>query len=771
MFNTANITSSRVLKHSLQIILMVLLAKATITASSSSSVSAEARPPASRPTAATRTAALSYALNKSKSVPHGGSSFEDLFASLPYYNLLAQPKQELWASAINGPQRKSEGLSSGRVQTLFEQHRRGLLQVSGAPQQASSVEATAGPAGATAVGNVTSTEGLQQQVADHCNKDIVVIRLVLSCLWISFGALIILGSLSHLITWKFIDPWWQRRKARNAAAAAVGAGSTLLSRQGSSLTSPLVHVIRSCLNFIARHKSKAHAMAFLADFGFDVYTMVKVSSLKSRFWIYMVLSIVGQYFFCLMLSMPAVFAAWGVFDIIHLRRAKSSASHPILRMFMLAAAWLLLAVVFLPVSWAVLLLDLAMLGYLLGLHIPASLAARVDLQAYASLRFVGEGILEAVPSALYATAVINEQLILDGKIDKVAVALFMLSLLSSMGRIASEVARLAAATRALGSWFFMAAVVDYCEKIDATAYGSAWGGGLAAAGALLPVIADPAAAAAGATAAAKATAAAGGAAAGAAAGGGAEAATAAAAAALASVSTPGWRLVAGLGPSKQNTSAAGMRIARGAWTTAAAAPPIEAIPSDLIEVPDVGHSEWEQARGRSLRRSLGFKVISPVSRELPKGTSNAVGISAVMPVAATPTTAAVVGSATAAAFDRPLLLTVATSLARKAVLGLELVGSSDASEEGEDNSGADSGGAVSNQCCCVGVTCFHVYVWWWTGVVAAGIAVICFFICTAGNDPGRIWLSHDAQGSSLANTVELFGKFLRGENLCLKLAA
>ena len=678
--------------------------------------------------------------------------------------LLAQPKQELWAPAISGPQGHIDDLSSDRVSASF----RGMLQVSAAPQQASSIEVTAVPAGATAAANLSSIKGQQQQVADHCNKDIVVIRLVLSCLWISFGALIILGSLGHLLFWKCLEPWWQQRKARNApaAAVAVGVGSTSLSGQGSSLIYPLVHVIRSCLNFIARHKGKAHAMAFLADFGFDIYTMIKVSSLKSKFWIYMVLSIVGQYSFCLMLSMPAVFAAWGIFDIIHLRKAKSSASHPILRMFMLAAAWLLLALVFLPVSWVVLFLDLAMLGYLLGLHIPASLAARVDLQAYASLRFVGEGILEAVPSALYATAVINEQLILDGKIDKVAVALFMLSLLSSMGRIASEVARLAAATRALGSWFFMAAVVDYCEKIDATAYGSAWGGGLAAAGALLPVIADPAAAAAGATAAAKATAAAGGAAAGAAAGGGA-----AAAAALASVSTPGWRLVAGLGPSKQNTSAAGMRIAGGAWTTAAAAPPIEAIPSDLIEVPDVGHSEWEQTRGRSLRRSLGFKVISPVSRELPKGTSNAVGISAVMPVAATSTTAAVVGSATAAAFDRPLLLTVATSLARKAVLGLELVGSSDASEEGEDNSGADSGGAVSNQCCCVGVTCFHVYVWSWTGVVAAGIAVICFFICTAGNDPGRIWLSHDAQGSSLANTVELFGKFLRGENLCLKLAA
>ena len=86
---------------------MILLAEPTITASSSSSsLSAVARPPASLPAAATRTADLNYALNDSRSAAHGSSSFQNLFAtSRPCYNNLHYEEQ-----AVNMASKKCPGI-------------------------------------------------------------------------------------------------------------------------------------------------------------------------------------------------------------------------------------------------------------------------------------------------------------------------------------------------------------------------------------------------------------------------------------------------------------------------------------------------------------------------------------------------------------------------------------------------------------------------------------------------------------------------------------
>jgi hypothetical protein len=353
------------------------------------------------------------------------------------------PRQALVCAECVGPGCSSQQDSRARqylehyaAEALQDQTRR-----SGQSYLVSSIDIESCTVGNMAV-NVTAYEHHRD-----CQKDIEGIRLALAYIWLAFGTIVVIGSCMHLAWWKCLGPRYAARAAARPARAADGRPSRR--RLWWSWT----------MAFIARHRPKAQAASFLFDMIVDVYTVIVAIRMPDDFvvWAYMLAAIFGAYLFSWMLAIPGLL----LLPEMDSRRFLASC--------LITIGCLPIALCFLIQCWVMVFLDVFMLMQLLGLKrfVPKSLSG--PLVPYTSIRMVAEGILEAVPSALYATAVINHQLTAEGKYQVLTIALFMLSLLSSMTRIITEVAVLAARTRQLNSWFFMAAVVSFCEEISRAA--------------------------------------------------------------------------------------------------------------------------------------------------------------------------------------------------------------------------------------------------------------------------------------------------------------
>jgi hypothetical protein len=99
--------------------------------------------------------------------------------------------------------------------------------------------------------------------------------------------------------------------------------------------------------------------------------------------------------------------------------------------------------------------------------VPAKLLQgnRLNLPAYTTVRYLCEGIVEALPSALISTAALNQQL-LSQNTDYMQLGAFWMSLIFSMLRIARELYKLACLTHDLDACCFSTAILDMIYHVQ-----------------------------------------------------------------------------------------------------------------------------------------------------------------------------------------------------------------------------------------------------------------------------------------------------------------
>jgi hypothetical protein len=168
----------------------------------------------------------------------------------------------------------------------------------------------------------------------------------------------------------------------------------------------------------------------------------------------------------MLLIVPGVLSAYGVLDFA---RVRFSLGCCVLLFF--SFAWvLLLLIVGVVGGWFIVMADMYMLVALCGVPHHKLLGNKLNMGAYTTLRFMCQGLLQALPSALISTAAIDVLLVTDahprspfGQHVKIV---YWASLLLSMSRFAWEVFSLAALTHKMRAPCFVTAIVDLVHHLQ-----------------------------------------------------------------------------------------------------------------------------------------------------------------------------------------------------------------------------------------------------------------------------------------------------------------
>lgn len=238
----------------------------------------------------------------------------------------------------------------------------------------------------------------------------------------------------------------------------------------------------------SRALSGAQALAYCIDVGLDIWTLVELRKLAdgqaalaeayptgggyfdqlnwrsqhtdSLFW-WLVIVFVMQYAAGILLTLPPTLAAYDVFNYQRLQFSWGCCT----LVFFTGAFGIFVGIFFCVGLWYILVADVYMLLAVVG--VPAKLLQgnRLNLSAYTTVRYLCEGILEALPSALISTAILNQQLLHEQK-EYTQLGVFWLSLVFSMLRIARELYKLAESTHKLRACCFSTAILDMIYHVQ-----------------------------------------------------------------------------------------------------------------------------------------------------------------------------------------------------------------------------------------------------------------------------------------------------------------
>jgi hypothetical protein len=239
---------------------------------------------------------------------------------------------------------------------------------------------------------------------------------------------------------------------------------------------------------ISKAVNGVQALAYCVDVGLDIWTLVELKKLADGhaelarayptggeyftqlrwrsghsdmlFW-WLVIVFIGQYAAGILLTLPPTLAAYGVFDYQRLQFSWGCCT----LVFFTGAFGIFVCLFFFVGLWYILVADVYMLLAVMG--VPARLLQgnRLNLSAYTTVRYLCEGILEALPSALISTAVLNQQLLYEQK-EYTQLGVFWLSLVFSMLRIARELYKLAQLTHELDACCFLTAILDMIYHVQ-----------------------------------------------------------------------------------------------------------------------------------------------------------------------------------------------------------------------------------------------------------------------------------------------------------------
>jgi hypothetical protein len=230
------------------------------------------------------------------------------------------------------------------------------------------------------------------------------------------------------------------------------------------------------------------ALAYCVDVGLDIWTLVELrknvesfsadasaypsagdyarqlswrSGHSNMLFMWLVIVFVVQYAAGILLTLPPTLAAYGIFNY---QRLKFNCCCCIM-VFLTGAAGVFVGLFFFVGVWYILVADVYMLLAVVG--VPAKLLQenRLNLPAYTTVRYLCEGIIEALPSALISTAALNQQL-LSQETNVVQLGVFWMSLIFSMLRIARELYKLACLTHDLDACCFSTAILDMIYHVQ-----------------------------------------------------------------------------------------------------------------------------------------------------------------------------------------------------------------------------------------------------------------------------------------------------------------
>jgi hypothetical protein len=213
---------------------------------------------------------------------------------------------------------------------------------------------------------------------------------------------------------------------------------------------------------LRNHADGLWALAKAYPMGGDYSTQLRLRGDHSNMlFCWLIIVIVGQYAAGILLTLPPTLAAYGVFDY---QRLQFSWGCFALALFT-GALGIFVGVFFFVGLWYILAADVYMLLAVVG--VPARLLRgnQLNLPAYTTVRYLCEGILEALPAALISTAALNSQLLSEPATFR-QLGVFWMSLLFSMLRITRELYKLACLTHDLGARCFSTAILDIIYHVQ-----------------------------------------------------------------------------------------------------------------------------------------------------------------------------------------------------------------------------------------------------------------------------------------------------------------
>ena len=323
-------------------------------------------------------------------------------------------------------------------------------------------------------------------------------RMALALIWYGYVIFLLIGFLVLQLYWRLPE----RRKSNRGAGSGRCAWLShtagrlwhllcprVLEYHPGTPQAPRASGSQSWWVLLAKKAvNGVQALAYCVDVGLDIWTLVELrknvesfaadasaypsagdysKQLSWRsghsnmlFW-WLVIVFIVQYAAGILLTLPPTLAAYGIFDYQRLQFSWGCCT----LVFFTNAFWIFIGLFFFVGAWYIMVADCYMLLAVVG--VPARLLQgnRLNLPAYTTVRYLCEGIVEALPSALISTAALNQQL-LSQNTDYMQLGVFWMSLIFSMLRIARELYKLACLTHDLDACCFSTAILDMIYHVQ-----------------------------------------------------------------------------------------------------------------------------------------------------------------------------------------------------------------------------------------------------------------------------------------------------------------
>jgi hypothetical protein len=318
-------------------------------------------------------------------------------------------------------------------------------------------------------------------------------RAALAVIWYAYGIFLLFGFVGLHVYWRLPQRSNRGRSSRRTCLTRIAGRLWHMlcpsvpdyhpsATMAASASQAKNSTARWRVWLISKAVNGAQALAYCVDVGLDIWTLVELKKLadghaelagayptggeyfrqlswrsghsEMLFW-WLVIVFIGQYAAGILLTLPPTLAAYGVFDYQRLQFSWGCCT----LVFFTGAFGIFVCLFFFVGLWYILVADVYMLLAVMG--VPARLLQgnRLNLSAYTTVRYLCEGILEALPSALISTAVLNQQLLYEQQ-EYTQLGVFWLSLIFSMLRIARELYKLAQLTHELDACCFSTAILD-----------------------------------------------------------------------------------------------------------------------------------------------------------------------------------------------------------------------------------------------------------------------------------------------------------------------
>ena len=314
---------------------------------------------------------------------------------------------------------------------------------------------------------------------------------LLSCLWLVFVGGLVFGLLACCLLRHVADKHLHCCRALQERASVCGSWKNFVNRLSPSyhassssqdhnkstssgtVCQPNQDDVNRLLTFVRACWYTADVAVsvsvFYWGFSFSRASLPTAVRRAIGWWVWWLLALVCAPFVVTMLLIaPSVLSAYGLLDFARMR---FSMRWCILLFF--SFAWVLfLGIVFGVGAWFVVIADLCMLLVALWFFPERKLLGnKLNVNAYTTLRLMCQGLVQALPSALICTAIIDALLVTkaynveDGYGTPIMPVVWA-SLLLSMSRFAGEVFSLAMLTHRLGASCFISAIVDVVHHLQ-----------------------------------------------------------------------------------------------------------------------------------------------------------------------------------------------------------------------------------------------------------------------------------------------------------------